>query len=114
MLVDKLRRAKISEDENPLEAQNQSVANQPIKLQDVIQMLINAQGELTNLMDLCIFTKMDKKEAANYFDPARQFDPQRKYDFRPFEKKTLKFKIDEKQNMIQSILDYSSHCRALQ
>ena len=73
-------------------------------------MLLNAQAELTQLMDVCIFINMTRKQARNHF----QIPPGVDVECRPFEKQRLKFKIDEKQTMIQNVLDYSSHIKALQ
>ena len=70
VLIDTLEKAQVEEKDEPMvnEENNQNKENtQPIKLQDLRQMLLNSREELTQLMDLCLFINMKKNEARNYF-----------------------------------------------
>ena len=57
-------------------------------------------------MDLFYFVKMSRKEAEKYFQTGA--------DSKPFKMERIKYKIDEKHQIVQEVLDYSSHLRALQ
>ena len=68
-------------------------------------MLLNSRDELKQLMDLFYFVKMSRQEAQQYFQTAG--------DSKPYKMERIKYKVDENQAMVQEVLDYSSHLRAL-